>query len=146
MNNKASLDHVYVLLRWCYGLVPIVAGADKFLNLLTDWSHYLPAFVLKIVPLSPEVFMRCVGLIEIAAGLAVLTLLPRLGAYVVSLWLGLIAVTVAAGGFYDIAVRDLVMSLGAYTLGALAAARGERLLPQARPASSARRVVESRSH
>ena len=123
------LDRVYFPLRLCYGLVPIVAGADKFFNLLTDWSQYLPAFVAQALPVSPDAFMRVVGIIEIVAGLAVLAILPRLGAYVVAIWLVLIALTVGAGGDYDIAVRDLVMALGAYTLGTVAGLRGETLLP-----------------
>ena len=73
--------------------------------------------------------MMVVGVIEIIAGIAVLTVLPRLGAYVVALWLVSIAGAVTIAGFYDIAVRDLVMALGAYTLGSLAALRGEPLLP-----------------
>jgi hypothetical protein len=73
--------------------------------------------------------MMIVGVIEIIAGLAVLTALPRLGAYVVMAWLILIAVTVAAAGYLDIAVRDLVMAVGAYSLGQLAALRGEPWLP-----------------
>ena len=127
--NAHDLDRVYLPLRLCYGLVPIAAGADKFLNLLTDWTKYLPEFVTASSPIPAQTFMMIVGVIEIVAGLAVLTLLPRLGAYVVAIWLVLVAVAVAAAGFYDIAVRDLVMALGAYTLGAVAALRGEGLLP-----------------
>jgi uncharacterized membrane protein YphA (DoxX/SURF4 family) len=129
--NTHTLDRVYHPLRLCYGLVPIVAGADKFFNLLTDWSKYLPSVATKVVPLSPHAFMMIVGVIEIIAGLAVLTVLPRLGAYVVALWLVLIAIAVIIAGYYDIAVRDLVMALGAYTLGNLAAMRGEPVLPHA---------------
>ena len=73
--------------------------------------------------------MYIVGIIEIVAGLAVLTFLTRLGAYVVMIWLALIAVVLIAGGYYDIAVRDLVMALGAYTLGQLAGLRGDLWLP-----------------
>ncbi len=127
MNNQ--LNNLYVPLRLCYGLVPIVAGADKFTNLLTDWSQYLPKVVADILPFEAGVFMMIVGVIEIVAGLAVLTKLTRLGGYVVALWLVLIALNVAMAGFYDIAVRDLVMALGAYTLSGLAACRGEGLFP-----------------
>lgn len=130
MNNNASqLNNLYVPLRLCYGLVPVVAGADKFTNLLTDWSQYLPSFMTDILPFSPGVFMMIVGVIEIFAGLAVLTKFTRLGGYVVAAWLLLIAVNVALAGFLDIAVRDAVMALGAYTLSGLAAFRGEQLLP-----------------
>jgi hypothetical protein len=84
--------------------------------------------------------MMVVGVIEIVAGLLVLTVLPRLGAWVVAAWLVLIAGAVATAGFYDIAVRDVVMALGAYTLAGLAAVRGERLIPsgQAAPAAATR--------
>jgi len=133
MNNDSldarSLDPIYTPLRLCYGLVPIAAGADKFFNLLTDWTKYLPQTVTQVVPLSPHAFMMIVGVVEIVAGLAVLTVLPRLGAYIVALWLVLIAGAVTLAGFYDVAVRDLVMALGAFTLGSLAALRGEPLLP-----------------
>ena len=129
MNTDPRLDRLYVPLRLCYGLVPIVAGADKFTNLLTDWSQYLPEMVSGMLPFDPGVFMMIVGVIEIVAGLAVLTKLTRLGGYVVAVWLLLIAVNVALAGYFDIAVRDVVMALGAYTLSGLAAWRGERLLP-----------------
>jgi uncharacterized membrane protein YphA (DoxX/SURF4 family) len=135
-----SLDHLYVPLRLCFGLVPIVAGADKFTNLLTDWSKYLPGYMTNALPVSAHTFMMVVGVIEIVAGLLVLTVLPRLGAWVVAAWLVLIAGAVATAGFYDIAVRDLVMALGAYTLAGLAAVRGERLIPSgnATPVAAAR--------
>lgn len=131
MESNNRFDHLYIPLRLCYGLVPIVAGADKFTNLLTDWSEYLPQLVGDLVPVKPEVFMMVVGVIEIVAGLAVLTKLTRLGGYVVAAWLVLIAINVAMAGYFDIAVRDLVMALGAYTLSGLAAFRGEQLLPLA---------------
>ena len=125
-----SLTRIYVPLRICYGFVPVVAGADKFTNLLTDWSKYLPRLMTDVVPLSPRAFMMGVGVIEIIAGLSVLTVATRIGAYVVALWLALIAGAVALAGFYDIAVRDLVMALGAYTLGGVAALRGDPLVPR----------------
>lgn len=127
--ESRALNHIYVPLRLCYGLIPIVAGADKSTNLLTDWSKYLPEFMTKVVPVDPHTFMMVVGVIEIMAGLAVLTALPRLGAYVVAIWLVLIAGAVTSAGYYDIAVRDLAMALGAYTLGSVAALRGEPLIP-----------------
>jgi len=127
--DSQALNRIYVPLRLCYGLVPIIAGADKFTNLLTDWSKYLPEVTTRVIPVSSHTFMMGVGVIEIVAGLAVLTALPRLGAYVVALWLVLIAGAVTLAGFYDVAVRDLVMALGAYTLGSVAALRGEAIIP-----------------
>ncbi len=129
MNADSRLDGLYLPLRLCYGLVPIVAGLDKFTNLLTDWSQYLPGVMAETMPVEPGVFMMVVGVIEIVAGLSVLTKLTRLGGYVVCAWLLLIAVNVALAGYLDIAVRDVVMALGAYTLSGLAAFRGERLIP-----------------
>lgn len=143
MDNHNRLDHLYIPLRLCYGLVPIVAGADKFTNLLTDWTHYLPQLATELAPVKPATFMMAVGVIEIIAGLAVLTKLTRLGAYVVAAWLVLIAVNVALAGYLDIAVRDLVMALGAYTLSGLAAFRGERLLPTAGTPSHSASVLAS---
>ena len=127
MNTR--LDRLYLALKLCYGLVPIVAGADKFFNLLTDWGKYLPGFVTKVVPVAPHQFMMAVGVIEIIAGIVVLTKATRLGATVVGAWLVLIALNVAIAGYLDVAVRDLVMALGAYSLATLAAVRGESLLP-----------------
>jgi uncharacterized membrane protein YphA (DoxX/SURF4 family) len=133
-DTENRLASVYTPLRLCYGLVPIVAGLDKFTNLLTDWSQYLPQFAVERLPISAGQFMNVVGVIEILAGLAVLTVMPRLGAYIVMAWLVLIAVNLIAAGYYDIAVRDLVMALGAYALGQIAAFRGEGwLTATARP-------------
>jgi len=121
-----NLSSIYIPLRLTYGLVPLVAGIDKFFNLLTDWGKYLPAVAVDRLPVSPSMFMMIVGVIEIVAGLAVLTLFTRLGAYVVMLWLVLIAANLVAAGYFDVAVRDLVMAVGAYTLGQVAAVRGEK--------------------
>ncbi len=103
----------------------IAAGADKFLNLLADWTEYLPGYATRIVPVEPRQFMMIVGAIEVIAGIVVLSKLTRLGACVVGAWLVLIDENVAIAGFLDIAVRDLVVALGAYTLATLAAVRGE---------------------
>lgn len=132
-NTSHRLSSIYIPLRLCYGLVPLVAGADKYFNLLTDWSRYLPAAVAGQLPISAANFMLIVGGIEIVAGLAVLTVFTRLGAYVVMAWLALIAVNLILAGFYDIAVRDLVMAVGAYTLGQVAGLRGEHWFPTTSP-------------
>jgi uncharacterized membrane protein YphA (DoxX/SURF4 family) len=120
------LGSIYYPLRLAYGLVPVVAGLDKFFHLLTNWDKYLPAEVAALLPISPASFMQVVGVIEIVAGLAVLTVFTRLGAYVVAVWLSLIAVNLILAGYFDIAVRDLVMALGAYTLGEVATLRGAK--------------------
>jgi len=113
MNNNQQI------LKITYGLVPIVAGLDKFTNLLTDWKKYLPASFTGVLPVSPATFMMIVGIIEIVAGLLVL-LRPLIGAYIVMAWLIAIALTLIIGGhYYDVAVRDLVMAVSAYVLAQL---------------------------
>jgi uncharacterized membrane protein YphA (DoxX/SURF4 family) len=127
--SSPAWSSIYVPLRLVYGLVPLIAGLDKFTNVLVDWERYLPAWFAAMLPFSPTTFMMIVGVIEIIAGLAVLTILPRLGAYVVMAWLIMIAIVVTTGGFLDIAVRDLAMAVGAYTLGQVAGMRGEQWVP-----------------
>jgi uncharacterized membrane protein YphA (DoxX/SURF4 family) len=106
-------------LKLAFGLVPIVAGLDKFTNFLTNWEQYLNPIALRIVPLSAVSFMHIVGVIEIIAGALVLAK-PRVGAFVVMAWLWAIALQLLFGWmFVDVAVRDLVMSLGALTLARL---------------------------
>jgi len=106
-------------LQLTFGIVPIVAGFDKFTNILTNWTDYLSINMRTILPVDPSVFMKLVGVIEIMAGILVLAR-PRIGAYVVMAWLICIAVQLIAGGpFFDVAVRDLVMSVGAFTLAQL---------------------------
>lgn len=111
--------NVLTLLKFTYGLVPIVAGLDKFTNLLTDWSQYLAPWMANMLPFGPETFMMIVGVIEIAAGFLVL-FKTDLGAYVVSAWLVAIALTLLSSGHYlDVAVRDIVMGIGAFSLANL---------------------------
>lgn len=110
---------VQQVLKYTYGLVPIVAGLDKFTNLLTDWKNYLSDSMVNMLPFSAGTFMSIVGIIEIVAGVLVL-LRPRIGAFVVMAWLVAIALTLIFGGHYfDVAVRDLVMAIGAWSLASL---------------------------
>jgi uncharacterized membrane protein YphA (DoxX/SURF4 family) len=115
-----NLNSTQRLLRIAFGVVPVAAGLDKFFNLLTVWTQYLDPRFVQFLPFSPQTFMHIVGVIEIAAGLIVLSRFATIGAYIVSAWLAVIAVTlIVSGRFLDVAVRDLVMSLGAYTLASL---------------------------
>ena len=110
------VERVANILRWTYGLVPIAAGADKFTHLLTDWNQYLAPVVTDIIPLSPDTFMSIVGVIEIIAGILVLVK-PKVGSLVVGFWLlGIVINLLLAGQYYDIAVRDTVMAIGAFSL------------------------------
>ena len=104
------------LLRYTYAIVPILAGLDKFLHLLTDWDKYLAPAVANLLPFSTGAFMNVVGIIEIIAGVLVL-IKPKIGALVVSLWLiGIALNLLLTGEYFDIAVRDLVMAIGAFSL------------------------------
>ena len=107
-------------LRIGLGAAPFLAGLDKFFNLLTNWTDYLNPMVLRVVPLDPAVFMRCVGVVEMIVGLAILTRWTRLGAYVAAAWLVGIALNLLAeGAFLDVAVRDLLLAVAAFVLARL---------------------------
>src|SRR5664279_1165338 len=114
-----TVKQVQNILRLTFGIVPMVAGLDKFTNLLAHWPDYLSANVTAILPISAMAFMKIVGVIEIAAGIIVLVR-PQVGAYIVMTWLVCIALQLIVGGHYfDVAVRDLVMAMGALTLAKL---------------------------
>ena len=114
-----KINNIQTLLKFTYGLIPIVAGADKFTNLLTDWSHYLSPTLTDILPVSAHVFMMIVGVIEIIAGILVFADAKK-WAYLVSAWLVLIALNLLISkNYYDVAVRDLAMAIGAYSLAKL---------------------------
>jgi uncharacterized membrane protein YphA (DoxX/SURF4 family) len=118
----SRLNQSWWALKIAFGVVPMVAGLDKFFNLLTNWEQYLSPLVARVIPAST--FMHAVGIIEIAAGLLVLSKLTRLGAYVVAAWLVGIALNLlGTGHYFDIAVRDLVMAVGAFTLARLSEVR-----------------------
>lgn len=115
VNLNQKITPVFNLLRLTYGLVPIIAGLDKFTNLLTNWEQYLNPTIASLLPFSAATFMMIVGVIEIVAGLIVLAR-PTIGGYIVMAWLALIALTlIASGKYFDVAVRDLVMAIGAYS-------------------------------
>jgi uncharacterized membrane protein YphA (DoxX/SURF4 family) len=115
-----SIRPTYNLLRITFGIVPIVAGLDKFTNILTHWENYLNPSLAGMLPFAPHTFMLIVGVIEIIAGIIVLAK-PVIGGYIVAAWLTLIAITLLAGGNYlDVAVRDLVMAIGAFSLSRIA--------------------------
>lgn len=128
--HEQTVDRSRKALKLAYGVVPIVAGADKFTNLLADWTKYLSPLSRKLIPVRPSTFMRAVGVIEIGAGALVLTKYARLGGYIVGAWLGAIAAQLLTDRRYrDIAVRDAVMALGAITLAKLTEATAERREP-----------------
>jgi uncharacterized membrane protein YphA (DoxX/SURF4 family) len=114
-------------LRIGLGLGPIITGFDKFFNKLTDWGMYLSPLATRIVPVSATIFMRAVGVVEIVAGLIILSRWTRLGSYIVMLWLIGIAVNLLTTGmFYDLAMRDVEIAIGAFALSQLTAVRQQR--------------------
>ena len=115
MNNRLTAP--YWALRIGLGLGPLLAGIDKFFNILADWQMYLSPLATKMLPISPALFMRIVGVVEIIAGLIVLAGLTRIGGYILMIWLIGIAINlVTTGMFYDLAVRDIEISIAAFTL------------------------------
>lgn len=109
----------YQILHWSFVAAPAIAGLDKFLGILTDWDKYLSPALARLSPLGVHGTMMAVGIIELAAALMV-ALKPRLGAYVVAAWLvGIIANLFLLGAFYDVALRDFGLMLGALALGRL---------------------------
>lgn len=124
MNTEKRLDSAWWALRIGLGLVPLLAGIDKFFNVLTDWSMYLSPVAVDLLPVSGPTFMRIVGVVEMIVGLAILTRWTRIGAYVAAGWLVAIAANlVTTGMFLDVAVRDLVMAIAAYSLARLTEVR-----------------------
>lgn len=120
--EKAQNQHVktiYSVLRYVFIILPIVVGADKFTNILTDWTQYINPLILDVIPVTGAVFMMIVGVIEIIAGLIVLKN-PYIGGFIVSAWLTGIAFSLIIGWMYvDVAVRDLVMAISAFSMAKL---------------------------
>lgn len=124
MALSPRLNSAWWTLRIGFGLVPIFAGLDKYFNLLTNWEMYLNPLIPRTLHISAPAFMHIVGVIEIVAGILILTRLTRYAAYIVMAWLWCIALNlIAQGQFLDIAVRDIAMSLGAFALAKLTEAR-----------------------
>jgi len=127
----SRLNAAWWALRIAVGLGPIIAGVDKYFNKLTDWSMYLSPVATKVVPIQATTFMHIVGVVEVIAGIIVFTRWTRIGSYIVCLWLLAIAANLLTMGmFYDLAVRDVEIAVGAFALSQLSAVR-EGSLPAA---------------
>lgn len=112
----------YLLLRTLFTVAPIAFGLDKFLGLLADWERYLAPWVDRLVPGDAGQAMLAVGVVEIAAGILV-AVRPAIGGYVVAAWLlGIVVNLVSTGEYYDIALRDVGLMVGALALARLASA------------------------
>ena len=124
--DKSGSYQAYRILKFAFTVAPIVAGLDKFFNVLTDWDKYLPSVANNLVGGHGHVLMLFAGVTEILAGIGV-ALKPRVFSYVVAAWLGTIIIALLLiPGYFDIALRDLGLLLGALALGRLSAdhARG----------------------
>ena len=122
----SRLNVAWWALRIGLGLGPILAGIDKYFNILADWSMYLSPIATKVVPVSASTFMHVVGVVEVIAGAIVLSRWTRIGSYIVMAWLLAIAINLlTAGMFYDLAVRDVEIAIGAFALAQLTSVRDQ---------------------
>ncbi len=118
-------DRAFILLRTVFTIAPIAFGLDKFFDILTDWEQYLAPWINDIVPGTAHQAMLTVGVIEIIAGIAV-AVAPRYGSLLVAGWLaGIVVNLVSMGEYYDVALRDFGLLVGALALAVLAWDRGK---------------------
>jgi hypothetical protein len=109
----------YQILHWGFVALPAIMGIDKFLGILTNWDKYLARACARLSPIGTHATMLVVGVVELVAGVLV-ALRPRIGAYVVAVWLaGIILNLLLLGGYLDVAMRDFGLFLGALALGRL---------------------------
>lgn len=124
MNLDKRLNSAWWALRIGLGAAAFLAGLDKFFDLLANWEMYLSPLAARLLPVSPPVFMRAIGVVEMIVGLAILTRWTRLASYVAMVWLLAIAANlVSTRLFFDLAVRDVIMATAAYTLARLTEVR-----------------------
>lgn len=117
----SPVHQAFWILRIGFTVAPIIAGVDKFFHKLVNWDQYLAPRVANIVG-NPHGFMQVAGVVEIIAGIGV-AIAPRIFAYVVCAWLlGIVGNLLTYTGYYDIALRDFGLALGALALGRLASA------------------------
>ncbi len=139
LNFSNPVGQAFWIMRIIFTVAPILFGLDKFFNILVDWTRYLAPWIPHLVGVTPQTFMHGVGVVEIVAGILV-AIWPQYFAYVVTLWLwGIIVNLLTYPGYYDIALRDFGLSMGAPSLGRLA--RAHQLERQGQVEAS--EVVES---
>jgi hypothetical protein len=129
LRTADPVEQAFWILRGAFVLAPILFGLDKFFNVAVDWPVYLAPWIDRIVPGDAQSFMYVVGAIEIVAGVAV-ALRPEFGGFLVAAWLGGIVVNLLTADpprFYDVALRDVGLMLGALALARLAGARRGRV-------------------
>ena len=119
IDSSSGARQAFMILRFGFTVAPILAGLDKFFDLLVDWDKYLSPMANNVLGGRGHQFMMAVGVVEIVAGIGV-ALKPRVFAYIVAIWLLLIILNlVSIPGYYDVALRDLGLLLGALALGRL---------------------------
>ena len=132
-------ERAYLMLRTVFTVAPIAFGLDKFAGLLTDWEQYLAPWINRLVPGTAHDAMLAVGVVEVVAGLVV-AVAPRYGALLVAGWLGGIIVDlVTLGDYYDVALRDFGLLVGALALAVLAFDRDGSVLTRRPAPRTARR-------
>jgi uncharacterized membrane protein YphA (DoxX/SURF4 family) len=116
-------ETAYWALRITFGVIPIVAGLDKFTNLLTNWETYLSPVAARLLPMSPHAFMMLVGVVEIIVGIGVLSGHARVFGWIAGAWLlGIALNLLTTGHFLDVAARDVALAVSAFALAELAPA------------------------
>jgi len=110
----------YQILHVAFTVAPLLAGADKFFHFMVNWDQYLSPLVTRTLPISAHTFMQAVGIVEIVAALLV-ALMPAIGGWIVGLWLlGIVVNLLTIPAYFDIALRDFGLALGAFALARLA--------------------------
>ena len=136
----ARLSRAWWALRIGLGAGPIIAGLDKFFNKIVNWEMYLSPLATRVFPTSATTFMHVVGVVEIVAGIVVLSRWTKIGGYVVMFWLlGIVGNLLTTGMFYDLAVRDFELAVAAFALAQLTGAKEDKSeVQQTNPRSAAR--------
>ena len=119
MNKGVPLYRVWFLLWITYGLLGVIFGLDKFFNILTFWHGYLAAPIATLLGGSAVLVLSIFGVVEIIAGVLIFTRFTKLGAYIIFFWLLAVSVNLLIAGLYDIALRDVVIAIGALVLAKL---------------------------
>jgi hypothetical protein len=120
VRSTSASYQAYQILHIAFVVAPVIAGADKFFHALVNWDQYLSPIVPRMLNIAPHTFMLGVGAIEVIAGLLV-AFAPAIGATVVGLWLcGIIVNLLTIPAYFDVALRDLGLAMGAFALARLA--------------------------
>lgn len=121
MNSIERTRFSWNILRYSYGVVLLLAGLDKVFatNIIVVWSEYISPFVLNLLPVSVPAFLIAIGLVEVVVVVMLLTKYPRIAGYLSIAWLLLISVNLVLGGYLDIAIRDILLAVGAYVMAEL---------------------------